>query len=72
MIAFATSYIILFWHVCLLSHGSLFFSNERCKGNGSGGTGGRENLGGVGEKSMIRIYFTKKIMCFQSNGEKEN
>jgi hypothetical protein len=44
----------------LFSLSSLFFSNERQKGSGSG-RGGGEELGGVkGRETVIRIYYVRE------------
>lgn len=52
---------ILLYFVLLLSLRSLFFSNERQKGSGSGGNGGGEELGGAeGREALIRIYCMRK------------
>ena len=54
-------FILFFLCVLLLSLRSLFISNERQKGSGLDGNGGREGLGGVeGEETVIRIYYVRK------------
>jgi hypothetical protein len=36
----------------------------RQKGDESDGSGGREELGGIGWKTIIRIYYVRKIIYF--------
>lgn len=53
----ALSYRISFCHVCLLSLRTPFFSNEKQKGNGSGGWRGREEL--------VQDIVYEKVIDFQ-------
>ena len=50
-----------------LSLRSLFFSNERQRGSGSGGEEGGKELGGVEEgETVIRIYYVREESIFNN------
>lgn len=57
--------LMLFYFAWLVSVRSLF-SNMRQKGDESDGSGGREELGGIGWKTIIRIYYVRKIIYFHT------
>ena len=63
---------IISYFILLLSHRSLFSSNERYKGSALDGKEGGKELGGAeGGETTIRIYYARRESILNKKGEKK-